>query len=75
MNGGRQTGAKLARSARVARQLKRVATKIGLPEASVFTSWTSMSPVVWAVDRHVDRVIAVLGVARVEEVLEPPELV
>ena len=46
--GGRHSGAKLARGARVARQLNRALTKIGRPARSTARSWTSRSPVVWA---------------------------
>ena len=64
MKGGRQSGAKLARSAMVARQLKRVATKTGRPSASgVDVVDVDVAGGV-AGDRHVDRVVAVLASRR-----------
>ena len=46
MKGGRQSVRKLPRSASVAMQLNRVATKTGRPSSPAWMSWMSMSPVV-----------------------------
>ena len=43
---GFHSGVKLCRSSMVARQLNKVATKIGRPSAPAIMSWTAMSPVV-----------------------------